>query len=172
MFLSSSKQIPEALRLMEQAISRDPNYGPALAWAAICCHRLLLDGRSGDREADRTKGTDYARRALEVAGDDPVILANAAFALAYFGEDIGAMMTLVDRALALNPNFARGWHLSGTLRSYAGQLDITIEHIEAGLRLSPRARIGPSITKEPLQKPAAVTWYNACGVDCCIGSGG
>jgi hypothetical protein len=29
---------------------------------------------------------------LEVAGDDPGILANAAFALAYFGEDIGAMM--------------------------------------------------------------------------------
>jgi hypothetical protein len=38
-----------------------------------------------------------------VAGDDPVILANVALALAGFGEDIGAMMALVDRALALNP---------------------------------------------------------------------
>jgi hypothetical protein len=37
-------------------------------------------------------------------------------ALAYFGEDIGAMMALVDRALAINPNFARGWHVSGVLR--------------------------------------------------------
>jgi adenylate cyclase len=108
MFLSSSKQIPEALGLMEEAIARDPHYGPALAWAAICCHRLLLDGRSGDRGADRIKGTDFARRALEVAGDDPAVLANAAFALAYFGEDIDAMMTLVDRALTLNPSFARG----------------------------------------------------------------
>ena len=62
------------------------------------------------------KGADFARRALEVAGDDPGILANAAFALAYFGEDIGVMTTLLDRALALNPNFARGWHLSGALR--------------------------------------------------------
>ena len=34
------QQIPEALRLLEQAIARDPRYGPALAWAAICCHRL------------------------------------------------------------------------------------------------------------------------------------
>jgi hypothetical protein len=43
---SSTKQIPEALPLIEQAIARDPRYGPALAFAALCCHRLLLDGRS------------------------------------------------------------------------------------------------------------------------------
>ena len=130
---------------MEQAITRDPKYGPALAWAAICCHRLLYDGRSEDREADREKGANFARRALEVAGDDPVILVNAALPLAYFGEDIGAMMALVDRALALNPSFARGWHIGGTLKAYAGQPDIAIEYIETALRLSPRARIGPSI---------------------------
>ena len=120
MFLSSSMRIPEALRLMEQAIRCDPRYGPALAWAAICCHRLLHDSRSEDREADRMKGADFARRALEVAGDDPGILANSSFALAYFGEDVGAMSALVDRALALNPNFARGWHLSGTLKDVCG----------------------------------------------------
>jgi TolB-like protein len=146
MVLSSSRQTPEALRLMEQAIARDPHYGPALAWGAFCCHRLLLDDRSEDPEADRLKGADFARRALEVAGDDPGILANAAFALAYFGEDIGAMMALVDRALALNPNYARGWHLSGTLRLWAGQPDVAIEHIEAALRLSPCARVGSSLS--------------------------
>ncbi len=81
-----------------------------------------------------------------MAGDDPGILANAALALAYFGEDIGAMMALVDRALALNPNFARGWHISGILRMWAGQPDIAIEHVEAALRLSPRARVGSSLS--------------------------
>jgi hypothetical protein len=45
------------------------------------------DDRSQDWEADRLKGADFARRALEVAGDDPGILANAALALAYFGEN-------------------------------------------------------------------------------------
>jgi TolB-like protein len=144
--LSSSRQIPEALRLMEQAIARDPRYGTALAWAAFCCLRLLLDGRSEDPEALRLNGTDFARRALEVAGDDPGILANAALALAYFGEDIGAMTALVDRALALHPNFARGWHVSGVLRLQAGQPDIAIEHVEAALRLSPRARVGQSMS--------------------------
>ena len=136
--------MPDALRLTEQAIARDPRYGPALGWAAFCCYRLLLYNRSEDRAADRLKGTDFARRALEVAGDDPSILANAAQALAYFGEDIGAMITLADRALALNPSFARGWHISGVLRDWAGQHDIAIEYLETALRLSPRARVGPS----------------------------
>jgi len=141
---SSAHQIPDALALLEAAIARDPRYGPALSWAAFCCFRLLLDGRSDDPAADRLKGADFARRALEVAGDDPVTLANAAQALAYFGEDIGAMMALVDRALALNPNFARGWHISGNIRFWAGQPDIAITHAEAALRLSPRARVGAS----------------------------
>jgi adenylate cyclase len=144
MVLSSARQSPGALRLLEQAIARDPRYGPALGWAAHCCLRLLMDGRSEDPEADRRRGADFARRALEAAGDDPSTLASAAHALAYFGEDIGAMMALVDRALALNPNYARGWHISSVLRMWAGQSDIAIEHLEAALRLSPRARVGSS----------------------------
>jgi adenylate cyclase len=62
--------------------------------------------------------------------------------LAYFGEDIGAMIGLVDRALALNPSFAYGWYRSGVLRVYAGQPDLAIEHVETSLRLSPREHIG------------------------------
>ena len=83
MLLATARQIPEALLLMEQAIARDPCYGAALAWAAVCCYRLL-DGRSEDPEADRLKGADFARRALEVAGDDPEVRANAAVALGLF----------------------------------------------------------------------------------------
>ena len=142
MVLSSAMRVAEALSLLEQAIERDPRYGPALGWAAYCCYRLLLDDRSKDPEADRCKGVAFARRALEVAGDDPSVLANAAFALAAFGEDIGAMMALVDHALALNPSYARGWHISGNLRFWAGEPDVAIRHAEASRRLSPRVRTG------------------------------
>jgi adenylate cyclase len=145
MVRASARRVPEALRLLEQAIAHDPHYGPALAYAALCCLRLHFDGPSEDPAADRLMGADFARRALEVAGDDPRVLAEAAYALAFFGEDIGAMMALVDRALALNPNFARGWHISGALRNWAGQPDIAIKHIETSLCLSPRARVGGSL---------------------------
>ena len=105
-----------------------------------------MDGRSHDLEADSRKGADFARRSLQVAGDDPGVFANAALALAFFGEDIGAMMTLVDRALSLNPSFARGWYVSACLRHWAGQPELAIEHAEASLRLSPRAQVGFSFT--------------------------
>ena len=52
------------------------------------------------------------------------------------------MMALIDRALALNPSFARGWYISAALRVWAGQLDIAIEHAEKSLRLCPRERVG------------------------------
>jgi adenylate cyclase len=140
MFFSSAQQIPEALRLMERAIERDPRYGPALAWAAVCCLRLEADGSSTDPAADIRKSTDFARRALQVAGGDRGALADAALALAYYGEDIGAMMALVDRALDLNPSFARGWYIGAILRLFAGQFDRAIESAEVSLRLSPHGR--------------------------------
>jgi TolB-like protein/class 3 adenylate cyclase len=142
LFFSSSALIPEVLNLLDQAIGRDLRYGPALAFAANCCVRLVIDGRSENLEATSRKAVDLARRALEVTSDDPGVLANAAIALSYFGEDIGATMALVDRALTLNPSFARGWFVSGLLRLLAGQPDRAIEHAENSLRLSPRARVG------------------------------
>ena len=86
-----------------------------------------------------------SRRALRAGGDDPSTIVNAAGPLAFFGDDIGAMMGLVDRALALNPSFARGWNNSGLLSLFAGQPERAIEHAETALRLSPRARVGTTV---------------------------
>ena len=112
-------------------------------------NRRPSDGPPAEEpETSRRKAVDLARQALQVAQNDPGILANAAQVLAIFGEDIAAMIGLIDRAVALNPSFARGWHVSGMLRVFAGQHDLAIEHIETSLRLSPRERIdvplGPS----------------------------
>jgi TolB-like protein/class 3 adenylate cyclase len=142
MMRSGSEQVAKALDLLKQAIARDPRYGPALARAGVCCLRLLVEDRSNEPEADRRKGADFARRALEVAGDDPVVLSSAAMTLGTLGEDIGAMIMLTDRALALNPNYASGWHQSGNLRLWAGYPEIAIEHLEIAQRLSPRMQLG------------------------------
>jgi adenylate cyclase len=135
-------RVAEALRLLDQAIAIDRHYGPALSWAAICHFRLVQDGWAEDPETSRRKAVDLARQALDAAQNDPAVLANAALVLAQFGEDIGAMIGLVDRALALNPSYARGWNVSGLLRTLAGQPDLAIEHVETSLRLSPRERMG------------------------------
>jgi TolB-like protein/class 3 adenylate cyclase len=136
----------EALDLLEQALAIDPHCGPALSLAAMCHMRLVREGWAEEPETAGRKAVDVARQALQAAGDDPGILANAAFVLANFGEDIGAMMALVDRALSLTPSFSRGWFLSGVLRLWAGQHDLAIEHAETALRLSPRERSGTPLS--------------------------
>jgi adenylate cyclase len=128
--------------LLEQAIAIDRHYAPALSLAAHCHLRLVVEGWAEEPATSHRKASDLARQALQAAEDDPGILANAAQVLARFGEDVGAMIGLVDRALALNPSYARGWFVSGLLRVWAGQPDLGIEHVETSVRLSPRERIG------------------------------
>jgi adenylate cyclase len=145
MMLSPARRVGEVARLLDRAIACDPEFGPALALAAAFHMNSHVHRWSEDSEENRRKGSELGRRALLVAADDPTVLVNAAFALGYFGEDINAMIALVDRALALNPSSARGWHAGGNLRLWAGQLDLAIEHERSALRLSPRARVGWSL---------------------------
>jgi adenylate cyclase len=132
----------QALDLLGQAVERDPHYGPALALAAFCHHQLEVNGWIDDLEANRRAGIDLARRALRYNPDDPEVLATAAFTLGLLGEDIDLAIGSIDRSLALNPSFARGWVWSAVLRNVAGQPDIAIEHFKTSLRLSPRDRLG------------------------------
>ena len=142
----TKERVIEALRLFEEAIAIDPHYGPALSWAAMCHREIATSGWAEAPETSWRKGSALARQAVQAAENDPRVLVNAALVLAHFGddigEDIGAMIGLIDRALALNPSFARGWNVSGILRNIAGEHDLAIEHIGIALRLSPRERIG------------------------------
>jgi adenylate cyclase len=137
LYSASREGAIRALELAERALERDPNYGSALAVATRCHCHIYASGWTNDLEATRKEGIELARRALRVAGEDPFIIANAAIALALFGEDIATTIALVDHCLQLNPNFALGWHLSGQLRLWAGQYDLAIEHFEASVRLNP-----------------------------------
>src|SRR6516165_7067427 len=142
----TKERVFDALKLFEQAIAIDRHYGPALARAAVCQYQLVNYGLAEEPETTRRKAIDLARQAVEVGENDPRILADSANVLAMFGEDIGAMIELVDRALTLNPSYARGWFVSGLLRVFAGQHDVAIEHIETSLRLSPRERMGSPLS--------------------------
>ena len=136
------ERIHTALELLEQAIERDPSFGPALALAARCHHHFDRLGGAQDPDLHRRAAVDYARRAVHAAPDDPTTLGNAAGVLGSFGGDINPAIALADRALVLNPSFAGGWRMSGWLRLWAGDLDVAIEHFETAFRLSPRQRGG------------------------------
>jgi adenylate cyclase len=136
-----SSNLIRGLGLLEQAIERDPDYGPALALAAHCHQRFEVMSWTDEPEAARRNGIAFARRALHNSPNDPEVLRIAAFVPGYFGEDIDGSLRLIDRCLALNPSYARGWYSSGVLRVFAGQPDLALEHFENYLRLSPRERL-------------------------------
>jgi tetratricopeptide (TPR) repeat protein len=107
---------------------------------------LVFDGWAEDPEISRRRARDLAQQALETEQNDPANLVNAALVLEHFGEDIDAMIGLVDRALSLNPSYARGWFVSAILRNHAGHSDLAIEHAETSLWLSPSESIGAPLT--------------------------
>ena len=130
-----------ALDLLEQAIERDPRYGLALARAAFCHSQIVFSGWAADPEPSRHQSIELARRALQVAGDDPIVLALAAGALANSDEDIEPLVGLIDRSLALNPGSAFGWMWSGWIHVFAGDPNRAVEHFKTALRLDPRSPV-------------------------------
>ena len=60
-----------------------------------------------------------ARRAAELGRDDAVALGGAGMALAYVVGDLDDGAALIDRALALNPNFAWAWLFSGWIKVWS-----------------------------------------------------
>jgi TolB-like protein/Flp pilus assembly protein TadD len=143
---SDKDQTLLALDLLARAIEIDPHFGPALAFSALSYVSFDTYGWTDDREANRRKAVDLARRALQAAEDDPLVLANAGYVLGRLGEDIATAIALVSRALDLNPSFARGWHWAGWLSIQAGTPSLAMQHFETSSRLSPRDQTGMNLT--------------------------
>ena len=133
--------VEAALPLFYRAIELDPDFASAHALAAACHFWSKFNGWSSDRSRTVAEGARLARRAVELGRDDAVALARGGHALANFVGDIDGGMALIDRALALNPNFAAGWFLSSFVRIMggggAGGPDDGVERLARAMRLSP-----------------------------------
>ena len=78
-----------------------------------------------------------ARKAVHLGGDDPVALCMGGYALAFVAHEFDDAAAFMDRGLAVNPNLARAWTLSGWLRVWRGESDLALEHVANAMRLSP-----------------------------------
>jgi adenylate cyclase len=128
----------EALRLLYQAIELDPNFAVAYGLATHCyCFRKSYGPWDISREFSIAETGRLARRAVELGKDDALALCCAGYALAYVVQELENGAAFVDQALALNPNLARAWNLSGWIRIWLGDPEIAIEHLARAMRLSP-----------------------------------
>jgi TolB-like protein len=127
----------EALRLFKRAIELDPDFATAYGVAARCYCWRATDGRVLDKAQEADEAGRLARRAVELGKDDAVALHMAGHAVARVVGDVAAGASLIDRALALNPNLASAWLSSGWVRVWLGQSEPALEHFARAIRLSP-----------------------------------
>jgi adenylate cyclase len=136
-YLASRDGTAATLRLIEETIRLDPDYGLPYALAAQCHVYYITQGWTDDRERDRAEGERLAHAALERERDDPTVLWMAGHALGFLTHDYDTALALLDRSLALNPNSASAYCFSAWSRCCAGFPGIAIPQVQAALRLSP-----------------------------------
>jgi len=133
------EDIGEALRLFLKAIDLDENFSTAYGMAAWCLVRRKLNGwaDAGQEQSELEKAAQVSERAVECGKDDAIALAASGLAIGYGFHNFDRAISLFDRAQALNPNLAMAWHLSSWIRSFIGQQDVAVMHLERAARLSP-----------------------------------
>jgi len=127
----------EALQLFRRAIDLDADFAAPHAMAVWCMARYKTLGWTTDPAYDVAETERLAQRAVQLDRNDALSLSTAGFALAYVVGDPDRGASLVDRALALNPNLAAAWHFSGFVRAYLGEPDVAIYHLANAMRLNP-----------------------------------
>ena len=127
----------EALRWLYKAMELDQDFALAYAKAAQCFGFRKLNGWMADQAEEGGEAARLGRRAVDLGGDDAVALSYGGFILAYVASKLEDGAAFVDRALALNPNWAYAWAASGWMKLCFGEPDAAIEHTATAMRLSP-----------------------------------
>jgi len=128
----------DALQLFYRAIDLDHRLACAYGMAAWCYTRRKALGWMKDQVRESAECIRLARMAVHLGADDPIALCMGGYALALVAHEFDDAAAFMDRALAVNPNLARAWMLSGWLRVWRGEPDHAIEHSAHAMRLSPR----------------------------------
>jgi adenylate cyclase len=126
----------EAARLLDEALQLDSGYPLALSLAAWCSGQRLIYNWSEDTESDTREALRKAHLAAAMAADDSFTLAVLGAALT-ITRNFQRAGSLLDRALALDPNSAWAWNRRGWLHNYQDEPEAAIPRFERSLRLSP-----------------------------------
>ncbi|MBB4040916.1 adenylate cyclase [Microvirga flocculans] len=126
----------EATWLIDRALVLDPSYPLALSLAAWCRGQRIVYNWSVNVPDDKRETLRQAQAAAALAHDDPFILTVLGAALTITREYQRAA-SMLERALALDPNSAWAWNRSGWLHNYRDDPEVAIQHFEHSLRLSP-----------------------------------
>jgi adenylate cyclase len=127
----------EALQLFYKAIELDPHFASAHGMAVWCYLRRKARGWTTDSVKESAEAARLARRARELGKDDAVALCFGGAGIGYVVGDLDEAVSMIDRALLINPNLAAAWTMSGWMRNWRGEPELALNHLARAMRLSP-----------------------------------
>ena len=131
------KFLPEAREFFRKAFELDPGYGAAYAMAAWTLLRQQAVGGIPLTAEMRTEAIRLANLGSRLASEDAFALARSGHVLAYLGHETERGASMVEQAVALNPNLSIAWFSRGWVSLMCSQDERAIESFDRMLRLSP-----------------------------------
>ncbi|MEZ5345294.1 MAG: winged helix-turn-helix domain-containing protein [Pyrinomonadaceae bacterium] len=127
-----------AVQQFQKAVSEDPEFASAYAYLAdTYAHTGYMEDIMTAEEA-RAKGTEAAKRALEIDPDNAEAM--AALALIYANEDRRTeAFDLMKRSLEIKPNDAHSRHRISWMYANKGQIDRALEEMHIAQKLDPQS---------------------------------
>jgi len=130
------ESLEQALRLFYRAIELDPAFAAPYGMALRCYDGLRLQGWSVDKDWEKAEVRRLAALVGIFGQDDAVALSWAGYAL-FQGHEYDAGLTMIDRALSLNPNWSDGWSVRGVVSLFLGDHEAALAQCAHALRLNP-----------------------------------
>jgi TolB-like protein len=127
----------QALELLRKAISLNPEFALAHIRAAAC---LLMRPEFGGLSLtadERSQALQWTNRALALAEDDEWVLGWASMIFVALNGEVERGSDLVDRALAINPNFSNAWNARGWISVILGEGARALDAFDRAARLNP-----------------------------------
>ena len=110
----------QALELLRKAISLNPEFALAHIRAAACLLMRPEYGGLSLTDEERSEALQLTNRALALAEDSEWVLGWASIIFVVLNGEVERGSDLVDRALAINPNFSNGWNGRGWISVILG----------------------------------------------------
>ena len=133
----SKQGLEEAMPLLRHAIELDPEFASAYGLLAQWYAYRKGWGLVPNPDDEKAEVARLALIVLRIGQDDAAALSNTSWAVAYVLRDLPHAQSLVDRALAMNPNLAHACGNSGWFNLWSGNPAVAVEHLTRGMRHDP-----------------------------------
>lgn len=125
-----------ALDRVEKALQLDPDYAEAHGIGAWCYFaKSLWEGSLP--EPYRDPMLHHVRAVQRLNTEDASTLAHAAIALALGTQDYTTALSMIDRAIQINPSSAHAFGHGSVINTWAGHYETSIAASDIAMRLSP-----------------------------------